>query len=509
MTAFAEASVARTERAFSPWWFLAALALVAFVAVGRGENMALTGAALVVLLGGMKLLARPGEAPILLYVFIFQWVEAALSIFMANLQKAPIEAIARTPSNMGLATFLSLAGLVALALGMRAAAGPVRRVDALWARAQAATIPRNFFLYVYLVAFVISTGAQKLADMVPPLSQPLLVFTSLKWAAFVVFTYATFSARKSSRAVWLCVFAVSFVLSLGGYFSSFKFIFIYAVIGLAAAGVRMSFVRALGLSLLSVLVLVFGSVWSEIKPDYRAYVSGGQASQVLTVGYGDQLRELGRLTQSLDAASLADGFQKLVMRVAYVEYFGDVLNYVPAVVHFQHGRLWADAIGRPFMPRMFFPGKAIIDESAETNEYTGLGVAGLEQGTQISIGYMGESYIDFGPLGMMAALFGLGAVLGATYRWLMRSRYTRGVLGLGFAASILVSVADIGMSAAKLAGALSVAVLVIWLLTRFVVPRLVPRLRADGALVARALAAQGRHGLAHAIGGLPAQPGRS
>jgi uncharacterized membrane protein len=62
-------------------------------------------------------------------------------------------------------------------------------------------------------------------------------------------------------------------------------------------------------------------------------------------------------------------------------------------------------------------------------------VAGLEQGTSISIGYMGESYIDFGPIGMFVPIFLLGLLYGYIYRLFVR--YARYKL-IGFAAATAV-----------------------------------------------------------------------
>ena len=80
----------------------------------------------------------------------------------------------------------------------------------------------------------------------------------------------------------------------------------------------------------------------------------------------------------------------MVRRLSYVEYFfGAVLDYVPRIVPHEDGALWWDAISRPFMPRFFFTDKAIIDDFERTNKYTGFAVSGANEGTSISIGYMG------------------------------------------------------------------------------------------------------------------------
>jgi hypothetical protein len=89
---------------------------------------------------------------------------------------------------------------------------------------------------------------------------------------------------------------------------------------------------------------------------------------------------------------------------------------VPDNVPFERGALWLSAIEHVFMPRLLFPQKAAVDDSERTQLYTGMLVAGREQGTSIGIGYVAESYVDFGIAGMFVPIFGLGIFFGAIYR---------------------------------------------------------------------------------------------
>ena len=55
-----------------------------FLIAGFGVNSLLAFFAIVVLVVGCILLWRPGEAPILLFVFGYQWLQASISVFHAN-----------------------------------------------------------------------------------------------------------------------------------------------------------------------------------------------------------------------------------------------------------------------------------------------------------------------------------------------------------------------------------------------------------------------------------------
>jgi hypothetical protein len=168
--------------------------------------------------------------------------------------------------------------------------------------------------------------------------------------------------------------------------------------------------------------------------------------------------------------------ESLAGRLGYVNFFAAVLKRVPRVLPHEEGGLWWDAVIRPFMPRMFFPEKTNIEDSQRTQYYTGLKVAGKERGTSISIGYMGESYIDFGKVGMMLPVFTLGLLLGGVYRWMLTQNYSSKALGMGMATATLYCAAPMETSITKLMGGLAVVILVSWLTIRFVVPRYFPKL---------------------------------
>ena len=87
---------------------------------------------------------------------------------------------------------------------------------------------------------------------------------------------------------------------------------------------------------------------------------------------------------------------------------------------------------------------------------------------------MGESYIDFGAVGMLLPVFGLGLLFGAFYRWMLTQRYSSTTLGMGLATAMLFGAYAFETSVTKLFGGLVLGILVSWLITRFVAPRYLP-----------------------------------
>lgn len=438
-----------------------------------GSNGVLAVGAIVLMLTGSALLWRPGESPILLFIFGYQWLQISAGIFYAGWLGLNINEFSKTlHGDMQTAATLSLIGLLLLSCGMRLGAGDIRPKDAEMARLATRRHPTQDWFRLYLIAWLISALSHAGAWVIPGLSQPLLAVADLKWAFFLMLTYAAFSTG-GVRTYWLMAFALELVSSLGGYFADFRTVFFCTIFGVVAAQVRFRVRAYIGMAALAAILLTMGVIWTAVKRDYRDFASGGQSAQVVTVGPSQRISKLAELVGNLDGAAMSKGLDETIRRVAYLEYFAGVINYVPRVIPYQEGTLWWDAIVRPFTPRLFFPGKSAIDDAARTEKYTGYHFEGLG-GTSISIGYIGETYIDFGPFGMMPVLAGYGFFLGRLYRYFVISRGSRGMLGMGLATAILLVAAPFETSITKSFGAIIVMFLVSWLLVRIVIPRCAP-----------------------------------
>src|SRR4029077_6417558 len=114
------------------------------------------------------------------------------------------------------------------------------------------------------------------------------------------------------------------------------------------------------------------------------------------------------LVEDVTWDNFLDGMDALIMRISYVNFFALATENVPGRIPYENGALWRGSVVHMFMPRVLFPEKPILDDSERTRTYTGMNVAGSEQDTSIGIGYVGESYIDFGPIGMFIPIFLLG-----------------------------------------------------------------------------------------------------
>jgi hypothetical protein len=202
-------------------------------------------------------------------------------------------------------------------------------------------------------------------------------------------------------------------------------------------------------------------------------VSAGTGGQVVAVDYGTAMAKLAELVGALDDEALTQASKALVRRLSYVEYFAATIDYVPSIMPHENGAIMWDAISRPFMPRILFSDKSIIDDTKRTNFYTG-GIAGLYTDTSISLGWIAEMYIDFGKFLMMGVIFLIGYFYGRIYRWCLNGSGAKGLLGFAFVTAVLVPAYALESSFTKTFGGVVVSLLIVWLIVKFVVPRWCP-----------------------------------
>jgi hypothetical protein len=457
------------------------IAAAIFAIAGFGPNITLAIFALAVLIAGAALLWRPGEAPILLFIFGYHWIEISISIFSSNIFDESVAYFVSWNGQQERAIVLSLIGLLLLAAGMRYGAGPWRHEVGERLRRIVVGRTVGYWFRLYVIVAVISFFAVGFSWFIPGLRQPMLALGNFKWAFFWLLAYATFIQPRAPKLFLLSAFGYEFILALGGFFSDFKTVVFYTIFALLASGLKFSRKAMLGIVISGLLVIILGVGWSAIKTPLRQAFAPEQQGQVATISFADRLRTVGDLVSNVDADLLRFGVQALVARVSYVEFFGVVLNTVPAVMPHTDGTIWRDAATRPFMPRLFFPDKPIIDDTERTFQYTnGLITLGSAI-TSISIGYFTEAYIDFGQYGMMIPIALLGLLYGRIYRWLLRRGDRFAGFGSAAATVVLFNGFDFGWSITKILGGIAVSALVAWAIMRFVAPVYLTRAAAGQA----------------------------
>lgn len=446
-----------------PGPLLAAFAAAAALGLAT-PNPWLTAASILVLPLFIRLLWRPGEPPVLLFAVSFQWLQVTAKVFQANAAGVHV-ALMSGSTMVEAAIWTGLGALVVLAAGMRVGLRWLRARGDHRAQAEAMQLSPERLFVVFLGVFFVVRVLREVAWAIPGLTQPILALMSVRWVVFFLLAYVVLQQRR--RYVWLLVATgLSFVEGVG-FFSGFKTVLFFLLIAFFTTYRRLQPKTVVTGAVLGALLLVLGSAWTVVKPDYRAFLNEGTGLQTVKVDRTDQLRKLWELTTALSWTDIQAGMDPLFNRVAYVDYLAYTMEYVPAFTPHERGAVWAAAFQHTFMPRLFFPDKPRLPSDSEhTMRYTGLNLAGDAQGTSISIGYVGDSYIDFGQWGLFVPVFLLGVLWGLMYTYFMKKARVQ-LFGYAFATAVLINAHLFEIVALKLIGGTTLAFLLFALLLKF------------------------------------------
>jgi len=439
-------------------------------------NPDLTIAAFLLLSWFFLLLWRPGEPPILLFALGYQWLQVVTKIFEAGVLGLPVQALNEYGGNIEKAIWLSMASLFVLALGMRLALARYKIADIELARSEAMHFsPARLWLF-YLVTVVFSVVILSIAWVFPGITQVALALANIKWAAYFMLAFVCF-LQPARLPLLLMAFGIELVLGIGAYFSSFKTVFFVTILAYVASGKRLSGRQIAVVLSLSTVLFLMSLAWTAIKMEYRDYLSGGERAQILTRGHVERVQKLFDMVSELDKEDMADALKDMANRISYVDFFGRALVMVPSRIPHEDGELWGGALQHIFMPRLLFPDKPPLRGDSEiTNYYTGLRVGGETEGTSISIGYVAESYIDFGGFWMFGPVLVLGLLWGAMYRFFLTRPKVPLIIGYGLSVVVLMGAILFETTNVKLLGGVVTTFLVAFVVQKFLVRKLVRKL---------------------------------
>lgn len=384
-----------------------------------------------------KLLWRPGEPPVLLFAAAFQWAAVFAPVLLAILLGERLGGDAGL-AEMTDAAWLGLIAVVVLAAGMRLGVGRRPIVTEPEVALGVSRLTPLGLATAYAVTFALAFFAIGAIGAVPGLLQLMLPLQQLRWA--VVFLILWSAGREPRlRGLAAATIGIEVVIGFTGFFSGFKYVLFLALVAVATRrGGLLRVAANPAVAVLSVAIVVTLGFWQSVKSDYRALLNAGTGQQVVQVEFADQAAFLLERIANIETDDLLDGLRSGMDRIGYLEYLARSLQTVPAAIPHQDGRLWGDAIAHVLMPRILFPEKAAVNDSERVNAFTGVEVAGASAGTSISIGYVGESYIDFGVPMMFVPIVLLGVFWGRAYRWLCRASRHR-MLGVAVGTNFVLS----------------------------------------------------------------------
>jgi hypothetical protein len=418
-----------------------------------------------------KLLWKKEEIPILFFGIFLQWVQVSVKILYASLISLPFQNLFNNPLKIEEAFYFSLFGLLVISLGINLATRETKIISFKNLGGSAARYDKKKIMYAYICAIILYPILLNVAGRFGGLYQLIIKLLDLKWSIFVLFFLISFKDQSQMKQKFLLIISLEIVLSFTGYFSAFKEFFVigfilYLFVNEKLTKKEYSFILFAGVILFNMLI-----VWQFIKPEYRSYLSGGKQAQIVSVSKTDALTKAIELGNSIDQNKYQDAVTALIDRTSYIDIFSGSISYVPTSRPHEHGRLWLDAIERVFMPRLFFPDKTAINDSEKTIMYTGLGFAGSEQGTSISMGYVAETYVDFGFPLMLLPLFLFGLLIGFMFKYIVHHSYNN-IWGICLVIPLFFQISTFEFALDKIVGSLITFFIIYLLINKFLAKRI-------------------------------------
>jgi hypothetical protein len=404
----------KTIKASGGVWFLIAV-MVVYCFFSQYPWLCALGVGTMMLI--IRSTMKRHQPSVLMFWLMYQWIQVTGTILYSDFVGIPAERLFRS-DNVTLAILLSYTGIVlqVFVFSQVLKRQKVFSLDELKRSAGEINTRRVIYLYLisaaaYPLLFTFAINYRELTQIIFILARVKLIFVIL--LVFLLFL------KGEKKILILLILATEFVTGFLTYFSTFKDVFIIALV------CYLSFVRQIKFSTIMKLTPVMGALfvllvfWSAVKDQYRMFVNQGTRVQQVQVESDEAFGKLVELGQGFDADYFEMGLRRLLFRAQYIMFFSKVMDRVPELQEHENGKIMIESLRFVIVPRALDPEKGIHDASLKTSKYTGLRIAGINKGTSMAIGYFGDSYIDFGPVGMMIPIMMLALLMGWLYRYLL------------------------------------------------------------------------------------------
>lgn len=411
----------------------------------------------------MSIVGRPTMPKGVAFFLLWQWAQtftrALQSVFDGESMAAGIAG-----PDVLLAYWYALAALIVLALAFRLVLGNIKSPTVRDYYAHERWRAQDLIL-VYVGAIAASVFFNLASRQVSALEQPLYAASQVKVVALFLLCTYVFTTGRGGGTLLTAIF-IEILVGFTGFLSDFRAVFIYVAVAALAARVRWTFTFSVAATLWLSALLLLALFWTSVKADYRDYLTGyDENSQAIRIPLEERMAYLGDKALNIADMKWGETAYMLVIRFAYVDVFGQVISVADNTPEATSMRQWKDALSHVFQPRILFPGKAAL---SDTDVYMRLTRADpteqVRLGTSISVGYMGENYVDLGFPGMLAGIFAIGVALALIMKYFM-TRPLPWMLREGIVMGFAFSVGGVGMemSLPKMLGAM-VMFFVVWAL---------------------------------------------
>jgi hypothetical protein len=367
------------------------------------------------------------------------------------------------------AVLFGLFGLSGLAVAIRLGMG--RATAAPQIESEAGRWPRGSILQLSVLLIVVGHVLDNVQYMFGGAQQIIVALANVKWAGLFLLAYWVLSNRQGYG--WLAVILViEIMLGMTGFFAEFRIVLFVALAAAISARTQLRLSNVLLAGILTVVMLFTAVFWSAVKQDYRDYLNRGSGAQIVLQSLEDRISYIGAKASTFSSEEFAYGFERLLERLSYVDYLSVTIANVPTAIPHENGIRLGSAIWHVLTPRIFFPNKPPTPLDTEaTAYYTGLKLD-MSYDTSISIGWLGELYIDLGFSGAIAVTALLGLLYGRAYRALCDRRGPSRLINLALCATVALPLASFGTALIKMIGSVVISFAAAWALQRFIFPHL-------------------------------------
>jgi hypothetical protein len=395
------------RRVLSDPSFCLLLALTLIVTVPFSSVPGLWAASIIALIVGLAALGWHVAPPVLAWLIAINMLSILADIATIELNSIGWRYIS-VEANLPDAIIFSSCAMAFLAIGMRCGLFLGRemfgyRRDVLQDQAPSVASYSAHRISLAYVAFLpASVLVGIIGHAVPALSQPAHVFGLLKFVLIYLLAARVFATGRNAYLLVLVVAAEIVIGSIDGW-AHFKEGFFVVLIALAASSRRFTF-KQVAFMLAGIAAMVYLSLgWTAVKKEFRREIAGSGALTSLA-WLADKY-----FGGELDFAAAAPD---LLQRVGYNKFYAMIMN---ANTDNMQG-IYQRALLHIVTPRVFFPDKAVLDDSAQTAQALGWSI---DEDTSIGLGYVAQAHIDFGFPGLLVPMIVLGAITGVIYAYFL------------------------------------------------------------------------------------------
>lgn len=426
-----------------------------------------------------KFFWRINEPKAIFFGLLLYWLSVIIKLFYADFFGLSFTDMSFSPRIVQTA-YIAMLSLLVFSAGIKCLLPMERRELSKEEEQEIFEYDEKKVLIVYIISFVVKTFLNNNIFAFFGLGEVFNAFAHMRDAVIFIIIFIYYS-KTGSLKLPIILLSIEVILSFFSFFSSFKdLIFSFSIAFLyfpLKFTLKQTIAGTIGIALTLYLLLT----WQAIKGEYRQFLNGGEQSQTVVVERKDALHKFYELATNANLFN-PDLWYGSVDRLSYIEFFSQASDNVPEVLPYENGQIWKTNIMHVLVPRYLNPNKKPIYDSEMINKYCTRKVAGAEVGVSFSLGFVAESYIDFGYVFMFIPVFLLGIFFGLIYRFILVTSLNH-MWGCALVSPLWVYFNCNGTPGAKILGWMTMYVIIYYLFNKYLIKRIDSYMKKSSVLL--------------------------